>query len=102
MAFNANFTEVRIAKDGGLVVQGTSVPNDGATKIRVTLAHGDNLLSELVDDPTQETWSATFKPDTPRFEVHSDVYVSGMALRPGNHDPLVWQGGFTIKSLDEK
>jgi hypothetical protein len=102
MAFNANFTEVRLDKDDSLLVKGQSLPPEGATKILVSLAHGQRLDSALVEDPEQSQWTARFEAGSPKFERGQEVFVSGMALRPGAQEPMVWQGGFTIKSLDEK
>jgi hypothetical protein len=102
MAFNANFTEARMAEDGGLLVKGNSQPNHGASQILVSLAHGGKLHAAPVGDPHAEPWTATFTAAKGPFAAGEDVFVSGMAVRQAPHDPLVWQGGFTIKSLDEK
>jgi hypothetical protein len=102
MAFNANFTEVRLDGDGTLLVKGTSLPANGAREIMVSLAHGRHLLSSVAEDPQQNPWTARFAPDKPKFRVGTDVFLAGMALRTGDHDPLVWQGGFTIQSLDDR
>jgi|1186.fasta_scaffold820303_2 hypothetical protein len=103
MAFNANFTEARLDKDDSLLIKGQSQPPEGATQILVSLAHGKLLQSALVEDPLQPLWTARFAAaGGAGFRPGQEVFVSGMALRPDGRDPLVWQGGFTIKSLDEK
>src|SRR3954453_3255524 len=103
MAFNANFTEARLDKDDALLVKGQSQAPEGPTKTLVSLAHGGMLQPGFVADPLQAPWTARFEPGPGGgFKPGQEVFVSGMALRPGGHEPLVWQGGFTIKSLDEK
>jgi hypothetical protein len=102
MAFNANFTEARLEGDDTLLVKGVSLPAEGATQILVSLAHGERLDSALVEDPDQSLWTARFTSARPKFKPGEEVFVSGMALRPGGQEPMVWQGGFTIKSPDEK
>ncbi len=97
MAFNSNFTHVRLRDDGALSVGGQSVPRDGTDAILVSLVHGsDEPRSAPVADPQLDDWEAVFPAGATPFATGHFVFVIGVARR-AHRDPFVWQGGFEIQ-----
>lgn len=94
MAFNANFINARL--DGGsVVVSGTTKPAL-PLPIMVTLAHKGHLRAQEVDGSRDDPWQVTFGATDPPFATGDEVHVTGVAVRPDEPEPFVWQGSFDL------
>jgi hypothetical protein len=101
MSLNANFTGVERQLVGGvrkLKVEGTSIPENGADRIFVTMTHkGGTPQLQPVGQASKVPWVALFDEDpADPFAAGDLIFVVGLAMRPDAPEPFVWQGSFTI------
>lgn len=101
-----NFTSIRLRDDGRLFVYGTTDDGLGALEaieivtFRAGSDQSDDALFMRLDAPELE-WSGSFEATSP-YALDDEVYVVGIAVRPGETAPAPWRNLLTVQSYERR
>jgi hypothetical protein len=102
MAFNRNFSRVSLGVDPmtgakALFVEGRSNPPDDCW-IMVGVSQDASPKTGPVLNPNNAAWEARIPDGAPPFKIGDRVFVFGVAMRDGPHDPFIWHDTLKVEA----